>query len=377
MSDKQSTDTSKTTEQMENLTVSEPISVSNPAVAHLKDDLKTPYNTPTAANYLLRPFDSAESGAPSEEMDSPKTAFANNLSTKLSAVASTTEAALRDLASQFDELETQRKAELAAIKAKYDQLAVPLHDRRKDVAKDIEGFWLTVLQNCVYTRDDINERDAEALRFLSDISTVALTGEEHGFKLVFTFAENNGFFSNAQLTKTYLLDGDDEDEASLIKVTGCEIAWLAGKNLTVRKVQVQAKGKNRGKGRGGAGGVKVVEEECDSFFRFFMPPQIPSEEEAEELGEEELEEIDNALEMDLQMGVAIKQRVVPLAVKYYLGEVEDEDDDEGMFGGMDDEAEEGEEEEDEEEEEEQPKRVGKTGGAGKGGKGAPPDCKQQ
>jgi nucleosome assembly protein 1-like 1 len=49
----------------------------------------------------------------------------------------------------------------------------------------------------------------------------------------------------------------------------------------------------------------------DSFFNFFKPPQPPSMEALEEgnVDEEELEDLDEKLEMDYQMGEDLKERV--------------------------------------------------------------------
>ena len=51
----------------------------------------------------------------------------------------------------------------------------------------------------------------------------------------------------------------------------------------------------------------------ESFFNFFSPPVAPSEEaiEAEEIDEEELDELEGKLEIDYQIGEDIKEKVRP------------------------------------------------------------------
>jgi nucleosome assembly protein 1-like 1 len=50
---------------------------------------------------------------------------------------------------------------------------------------------------------------------------------------------------------------------------------------------------------------------AESFFNFFSPPVAPSEEaiEAGEIGEEELDELQEKLEIDYQIGEDIKEKV--------------------------------------------------------------------
>ena len=50
---------------------------------------------------------------------------------------------------------------------------------------------------------------------------------------------------------------------------------------------------------------------AESFFNFFSPPVAPSEEaiEAEEIDEEELDDLEEKLEIDYQIGEDIKEKV--------------------------------------------------------------------
>jgi nucleosome assembly protein 1-like 1 len=52
----------------------------------------------------------------------------------------------------------------------------------------------------------------------------------------------------------------------------------------------------------------------ESFFNFFSPPIAPSEEdiEAGEISEEELDDLEEKLEMDYQIGEDIKEKVRPI-----------------------------------------------------------------
>jgi nucleosome assembly protein 1-like 1 len=201
--------------------------------------------------------------------------------------------------------------------------------------KGIPEFWLGVMRNCSIIAGNITEKDEVILHSLTNITTETLPEGEHiGFKLEFTFAENE-FFTNKVLTKTYMM-ADTSDDPVLEKAVGTPIDWVPGKNVTVKIKKKKQRNKK------GSGTRTVVKEEpCESFFNFFSPPSIPNPEE-EALDEEEMEQRQMELESDYEMGIAFQERLVPHAVKWFTGEAEDEDDDydeddEDMEGFEDDE----------------------------------------
>lgn len=73
---------------------------------------------------------------------------------------------------------------------------------------------------------------------------------------------------------------------------------------------------------------------AESFFNFFAPPVPPTQDaiDNDEIDEEILDELDEKLEMDYQLGEDIKEKIVPKAVDYFTGkaleyDMMDEDDD--------------------------------------------------
>ena len=110
---------------------------------------------------------------------------------------------------------------------------------------------------------------------------------------------------------------------------------------------------------------------CESFFNFFETV------EAAELGankqgdseDDDEENIGEQMDHDFDMGNSIKDDIVPLALEYYLGVIEKEEEDDG-----DDDS-------DDSDEAEKPKK-GKKSKGGPAGAGGPPgkggeECKQQ
>ena len=67
------------------------------------------------------------------------------------------------------------------------------------------------------------------IAYLLDVkSSSQLGGGKSGFQLAFVFAENP-YFTDKVLTKTYLMDPEDEDEC-LERAVGCEINWNPNPN---------------------------------------------------------------------------------------------------------------------------------------------------
>lgn len=253
--------------------------------------------------------------------------------------------------------------------------------------KGIPLFWLTALQNHPALSEMITEADAAALAALEDIQVSHLEAGP-GFRLQFVFGEN-AFFANRVLTKEYHLAPPTSpmaDDYVYDHATGSEIAWKDGKNLcfkTVTKTQRQKNGK----------GTRIVkrEEPQDSFFHFFQPPTMDEEEDGED--EADIEELEQELEADYEMGDLIKCEIVPNAVHWFTGKALEyadyddyfDEDDEERETDEDEDEDDSEDDSEEDSEEEDTKRSAKHRQAGRGQRGARPaqggadqqQCKQQ
>ena len=153
--------------------------------------------------------------------------------------------------------------------------------------------------------------------------------------------------------------------------------WNEGKNLTVeKKIKTMKAGK---KGKKGAATKKIpVEEPCDSFFNFFNPPEMPKD--MSELSPDEMEMLHQGLEMDVEVGRALMEDIVPRAVLWYTGMARDHDDDDyDDEDEFDDEEEDDEDEEDDEEDEEDEDEDEEDESADAAAKPqeTPEECKQQ
>ena len=183
-----------------------------------------------------------------------------------------------------------------------------------DVAGDAVGvpdFWLTAMRNVNSLAEIITTRDEAALSSLVDITMAYL--DKPGFKLTFHFAENE-FFSNKSLQKVYYYQEEAGYGGDFVydRADGDEIQWKEGKDLTVRYETKKQRNKNTKQ-------TRVVKKTVpvESFFNFFKPPALPTDEDDEdvELGSD----IDERLELDYQIGEDIKEKLIPRAVDWFTG----------------------------------------------------------
>ncbi|XP_042420074.1 nucleosome assembly protein 1;2-like, partial [Zingiber officinale] len=217
----------------------------------------------------------------------------------------------------------------------------------------------------------VQERDEEALKYLRDIKWCRID-EPKGFKLEFFF-DTNPFFKNAVLTKTYHIE----------KAIGTEIEWLPGKCLTQKILKKKPK-----KGSKNAKPITKTED-CESFFNFFNPPQVPDDD--ADIDEDTAEQLQGQMEVDYDIGSTIKDKIIPHAVSWFTGdavqdedlEIEDEEDgdDDEDDEEEDEDDEEDDEDEDDDEDEKSKSKKKSTSGHKKNGGGEqaerPAECKQQ
>ncbi|KAL2977851.1 hypothetical protein AAZX31_13G088600 [Glycine max] len=318
---------------------------------------------------------------------------------------------LREIQGQHDELEAKFFEERAALEAKYQKLYQPLYTKRYEIVngateveegavkettpdgeedqefacveKGVPAFWLTAMKNNEVLAEEISERDEGALKYLKDIKWSRIENPK-GFKLEFFF-DTNPYFINSVLTKTYHMI--DEDEPILEKAIGTEIQWHPGKCLTQKILKKKPK-----KGSKNAKPITKTEN-CESFFNFFNPPQVPEDD--EDIDEDAAEELQNQMEQDYDIGSTIRDKIIPHAVSWFTGEaiqgdefgdLEDDEDDEDIEEDDDEEEEEDEDDDDDEDDEEESKTKKKSSAPKKSGRAQlgdgqqgerPPECKQQ
>ncbi|SJL12412.1 related to nucleosome assembly protein I [Armillaria ostoyae] len=332
--------------------------------------------------------------------------------------------ALKGVQIKQNELQNKYKRECLELEKKYLELSKPLYERRiaiikgdiapteeeieageKQSAKDdeeytplpkdapapcaIPEFWLTALQNHIGLQDLITERDAGALKHLIDIrlsylDNLSQLDTKPGFKITFVFSPNE-FFENETLEKTYYYQAEVGyfGDFAYDRAVGTEIKWKEDKDLTKEFEIKKQRNKNTNRTR-----VVRKARPTESFFNFFSPPTPPSEDAiaSGDIDEEELEELEEKVEMDYQIGEDLKEKIIPRAIDYFTGkaleyDLMEEDDDE--FDDLDDDDDEEHfDDDDSDSDADVPtSAVKRRGGKGRGAAAAanvnPEECKQQ
>jgi len=179
-----------------------------------------------------------------------------------------------------------------------------------------------------------------------------LHDNDYGFDLTFIF-EKNSYFNQTELKKSFFCKHPQSCE----KAVGTEIQWKDASCDVTKTKKKKGKGKKK---------VNVVVK-CDSFFNFFNTVEEDTSA-ADKDSDDENEDADDPnsdLQHDLELGSNIRDDLVPLALEFYLGVVEQDSDDD--FDDMDD---------DDDEEDDDAKPV-KPKGKKKGAKGDGDDAKKQ
>ncbi|XP_067140758.1 nucleosome assembly protein 1-like 1 [Centruroides vittatus] len=173
----------------------------------------------------------------------------------------------------------------------------------------IPNFWLTVFRNSKLLSSVFNEEDEMVLKHLKDVAAKYVSDTRMDFVLEFHF-EPNEYFSNSVLTKEYGVKCEVDPEElynfggpEIVRCEGCVIEWKDGKDITRSTVK-----------KGNEAGEISETVRNDSFFNFFLPKR---EENVEVGGRSQV------LESDYEIGKYIKEKIIPRAVLYYTGEMEE------------------------------------------------------
>ena len=182
--------------------------------------------------------------------------------------------------------------QLRHLELQYEELYAPFYQQRGELLQGKPAFWLRVLSNNGFCEQFLYEKDREVLVYLKDIRTVD-SPESDDYRVEFLFQDCPFFDSpNLTLVKSFLHD----EEQVLAQAPGTKIPWKKGKDPTKEQKSIITKGRKQ-----------VIETQNESFFHFF---DDSAAETSTFLGKKDTDE---------ELGVELRDEIVPFAVLYYLG----------------------------------------------------------
>lgn len=253
---------------------------------------------------------------------------------------------LSNLHEEYSKVRAAYDQEVAALRAKWDLKMRPIFEHRRiallsapeDASTDaggssagtrlIPGFWLQVFLNNEVTAATLEPQDEDIFWYLENVDSEWEDPEKASgsFTLSFAFSENP-YFHDRRLTKKYVLrkDGSEPDSIVLREIIGTPISWRH-EAADVTKIVVHRKQRNRRTKE-----TRTVTEVSGrkSFFNFFQTRKLPTVAEQDEMQKAEAEAQRERAGEDYDVGVVIRDDIIPLAFNWYLGVYSDS---ESQFG---------------------------------------------
>lgn len=222
----------------------------------------------------------------------------------------------------------------------------------------LPGFWLQCMKGSSTLRNMIEAHDEPILMCLQDIRATWLDEWQNSFKLTFFFSENNPYFTPDILEKRYILEPfspetnhitsiskQKDPEGTVAANTNCgssgnctymlaqdpvlvrteatEIIWKPGQDATRKLIEKTQQNRHTKEKRSVNEWVARY-----SFFNFFIGNEAPSDEVIDKMELDEVNDLEQIMEEEYEAGIILKDKVIPNAVKWYVGDLHEEDDDE-------------------------------------------------
>lgn len=260
--------------------------------------------------------------------------------------------ALKEVDDKYLALDREFDREVDKLRKAYEAKQAPFLEERKKMLLEsdkenkesgtpaLPGFWVQALKNHPAFEDEIQKWDEPVLEYLVDITKAYLDEEDtqKGFKITLVFLENP-YFTNTEISKEFLTKQGSPytGEIECLEVKASVIDWKPGKDVTIERTAKKVKGGGAKKAK--QKGKETIEPR-DSFFRsvimsFKQGDPLPEEAELQMQGGMDSDDDDDdmarfLLEHQLEVGEALRDQIIPFAVRWFTGEADprdDEDDD--------------------------------------------------
>ncbi|KAK9796314.1 hypothetical protein WJX73_002322 [Symbiochloris irregularis] len=190
---------------------------------------------------------------------------------------------------ELEQLNDEASDKVLEVEAHFNKLRKPVYSRRAEAIARVPDFWYQCFVQHPLLAQSSTEEDSEILSYLRQIHVEDFKDLKTGYKIIFIF-EENPYFSNKELSKSFAFDTLDD---GMMVCSGEAIHWYPGKDPTKKAEAEASKGSKR---------ARPLEE---SFFLWFPEADLPYETATDPIAD------------------VIKDQLWVNPVKYYLGDVDD------------------------------------------------------
>ena len=173
-------------------------------------------------------------------------------------------------------------------------------------------YWLKVLKHNKITSMGVSETDEEALKSLVNVRIKEEKDSpevgQYVSTITFEFTEN-AYFSNAELSKTFILNS----EMLIERIESTPILWKS-EPLNISKLSKKIRNIETGE-------VKEISREVakESFFNFFFNYEGRKVSEISDMSARERNELGTKLDMEFEILMELSREIVPYSLDYFLG----------------------------------------------------------
>ncbi|GMH21939.1 hypothetical protein Nepgr_023782 [Nepenthes gracilis] len=196
---------------------------------------------------------------------------------------------LQEIQDELEKINEKASDEVLAVEQKYNEIRIPVYDKRNEIIKSIPDFWFTAFLSHPALSELLLEEDQKIFKYLSSLEVEDSKDVKSGYSITFNF-NLNPYFEDTKLTKTFTF----LDEGT-IKVTATSIKWKEGMGIP-NGVNKDKKGNKRAH----------IDE---SFFSWFSETQRKG----------------NMDEIHDEVAEIIKDDLWPNPLNYFNNEADEED----------------------------------------------------
>ncbi|KAG1661345.1 hypothetical protein FOA52_005907 [Chlamydomonas sp. UWO 241] len=112
-------------------------------------------------------------------------------------------AALAAVKQELDKLNEEASDKVLEIEQAYSRLRRPVYKKRAELLSKIPGFWGAAIARHPEFRGMLTPEDEDILSYCTQVEVEDYEDIKSGYKIMFSFREDNPYFSEGKLTKSF------------------------------------------------------------------------------------------------------------------------------------------------------------------------------